>query len=271
MKTLLVSPLTLALAIGLLAGLPLIALSSPTPTTRLAQFVPPPVPPQGAPGQRQGAASRGQCPSTTKPLTALVPLFSGNNPGRSNIPSQSNPILQSNPESITSLVWGSTASARPGFWFYVPYAVQPQPTLEFVLQDDQGNTIYKTELAGTLPGVVGVQLPETAAPLSPDKPYHWYFLVYCNPNEPVFVDGWIQRSNLSSALQRQLATAPPRQKLALYRANGFWYDTLTIAAELRRTNPTDPSLLTAWTDLLRSIGLEALNAEPVVPCCTAKP
>ncbi len=51
--------------------------------------------------------------------------------------------------------------------------------------------------------------------------------------------------------------------MALYAINGIWYEALTAAAELRRTDPND----TNWTALLQAVGLDNFAKEPMVECC----
>lgn len=204
---------------------------------------PPPPSDIGEPGQRSGAGSRGcigdesLAPSSEKQLTALMPVYSG-----------------------SELVFGVTTAEHPTLGFYVPY---PRPaTGKFVLQDQEGNPVYKTDVTlPEKPGVVSLSLPPTAPPLEPGKLYHWYFKVYCQPQQPPFyVDGWIRRDSLNSALERQLEQATPQQRVALYAANGIWHEALTTAAELRRTDPN----ASEWATLLRDVGLDAIATEPII-------
>ncbi len=224
------------------------------------RFEPPPVPDRDAPGQRQGGASRssGQCPprAVDKPLTALVPVIQRPSaPGRS-----------SRPAMIASQsVIGLTTVEYPTLWFYVPYSLSSTASVEFILQDEDGNEIYQTFLtpSGRLPGVVGFQLPSTAEALEVNKRYHWYLLIYCGRTQYVFVDGWVQRTALDSSLQNQLAQATPQEKVALYAGAGIWHEALTNLAELRRNKPKDAALTDDWTQLLQSVGLEAIAPEPI--------
>ena len=209
---------------------------------------PPPPDDINAPGGRTGGGKRG-CEnidkqisgSKGKRLTALVPVYGS-------------PDLE--------LVLGLTIAAHPTFWFYIPYSHTPG---EFVLQDEADRTVYQTpvSLSGT-PGVVSLSLPSTASPLEIGKRYHWYFNIYCNPQQPpVFVDGWIKRDSLNAALKNQLEKATPKQRVALYAANGIWYEALTASAELRRTDPNRAD----WAAMLRTIGLDDIASEPMLECC----
>lgn len=204
---------------------------------------PPPPPDIGASGQRTEGASRGCEDMENLPkeklLTALVPVYGP-------------------PDS--ELVWGVTTTSHPTFWFYVPYS--PKLKSDFVLQNEAEQTIYQTAvtLSGT-PGVVRVSLPSTAPPLEIGNRYHWYFSIYCQPEQPpVFVDGWIQRNSLNPTLKSRLEKATQRERVALYAANGIWYEALSVAAERRHTEPKDSD----WVALLRAVGLDVIALEPTV-------
>ncbi|MBD1821002.1 DUF928 domain-containing protein [Cyanobacteria bacterium FACHB-DQ100] len=223
----------------------------PVNSAPAARFVPPPLPRRGAPsGHPQGGASRGKCPVASSQLTALVP------------------VLPKTPDRLdVTPVWALTVSDRPTFWFYVPYPLTSNLATEFVLQDEQGKYLYQTALtqSGTTPGIVSVTLPNTVSPLEVGKLYHWYFLIYCTPSNPMFVDGWIERRPDAS---RQSVLS--REQVQRYAANGIWYDAVTTLAQLRRQKPKDSTLAQDWTDLLQSAGLGAIAGAPIVDCCTAK-
>lgn len=235
-----------------------------SPPISTVRFTPPSPPDRGAPsGRQQGGASRGPCPAVDKPLTALVPATQKTLAGTKG----GSPALDT-----FESVWGLTAAEYPTLWFYIPYLLTPKLPIEFVLQDDQGNDVYKTTLtmSETPPGIVKFRLPSTAAPLEVGKMYHWYFSATCAPDAPVFVEGWVQRVVLLPTLASQLQKATPRESIALYAANGYWYDALTTLAELRSANLGDATLKSDWVSLLHSVDLDAIAEEPIVQCCTPK-
>ena len=211
-------------------------------------FVAPPPPADiGQPGKRASAGSRGcgqdvnQPVSSQKQLTALLPIY---------------------PKS--EQVFATTIAERPDFWFYVPYSSSVAYG-EFVLEDEaQNQTIYKTSLTEA-PGIVNLRLPSTVAPLQIGKEYRWYFNIYCNKNNQIVADveGYVKRAPLSSNLKTQLEKATPSQQVALYGANGIWFESLSVASELRRTQPQNSS----WNALLQSVGLKDMANEPKVECC----
>lgn len=224
----------------------------------VVHFAPPPAPNKGVPsGRRQGGSSRGDCPlpAGNQPLTAIVPattMHSNRKPG-------TNPAL-----GTWDAVWGLTASASPTFLFYVPYSLTPKLPALFILQDEQGNNIYQTSLtaSSTYPSIVKVRLPATT-PLQAGKMYHWYFVIDCHPDAPPQVDGWVQRTVVSPILSNQLQKTSPRQRVALYAANGVWYDALTTLAQLRSAYPQDVAFASDWRSLLSSVGLKMIASEPI--------
>ena len=197
----------------------------------------------GRPRRRIGGGSRGPCRvADNPPLTALAPDNSA----------------------------GLTVAEAPTFWFYVPYTLNADNSLEFVLKDEN-NEVYKTRFSGnqTAPGIVNLPLPTTIS-LEANKDYNWYMLVYCdsqNPNRFVYVDGLVRRIERSD-INSQLESATPQERTALYATEGLWYDTLTNLANNLRLSPNNRQFHADWTNLLRSVDLESLASEPFVSCCS---
>jgi hypothetical protein len=208
----------------------------------------PPGPPPG--GRIRGGAKRGEtgCPLTKLDLTALVPFTE-------------------EPNSVIN-VWGQTTVERPSWFFYVPYTKDLPYTVEFVLQDQHSNEIYKKAIAlPDQPGVVRVSLPTTAPALALDKQYRWFFSVNCDNQQnspPTFVEGVIQRVELNPATVKELQTTEPLKRYAIYAQKGIWYEALTTLAQLRQKNPQDAALQAEWRNLLGSIRLDEVAGEPIV-------
>lgn len=224
------------------------------PQRRPLKFLPPPLD-RGAPGQRTAAASRSSCTPLRQPLTALVPEM---------LEAKTDTASSPTPTHQVKNVWGLTAAARPTFWVYVPEMSAPQ-TAEFVLLDDQDNSIYQRTFSSAelRSGIVGVQLPATISPLAIGRRYHWFFLTNCGDTQ-AFVDGWVQRVELTPQLKQQLQTVSPQQQASLYASQGIWYDALTTVAAQQQKYPKNPSLTADWTELLQAIGLLPLHSEPIV-------
>jgi hypothetical protein len=226
--------------------------AKPAPTT--LQFKMPQLPSRGRPiGRYRGGASRGNCPAVNLPLTALVPFTKQPSPtGKGDLVN----------------VWGLTTAPQPTFWFFNPYTNGATHPAEFVLQNGNGDDVYRTQVAlPNDPGVLRVSLPAQVSALQPNVPYRWYFRIFCDPQKatpPIYVEGVIQRVTLNDPVANQLAAANLRQKVDLYANNGIWYDALTALAELRRVSPADDRLRADWQSLLRSIGLEGVATAPLV-------
>ena len=198
------------------------------------------------PGNRRGGASRGNCPPTQPPLTALIPA--------------------------TNL--GLTTQEDPTLWFYIPYNSTDIRQAELMLLDENQRPVLekpmKVQLSGT-PGIIGVTLPSTAKPLELEREYHWFFELVCdseNPSNNPRVDGWIKRVQPSSELIAQLENNQTEKSYLVYAENGIWYDALTRIIEVMRVNPTDSTLTNDWSDLLESVGLGELISTPMTDCCS---
>ncbi|MEH2326426.1 MAG: DUF928 domain-containing protein [Nostoc sp.] len=223
--------------------------------TNLAQataFNEPTLPSGPAPtGRVRGGAKRGPiCPVTvTKPdLTALVPFTEEAN-------------------SVTN-VWGQTTVEHPSWFFYVPYTKDLPYEVEFVLQDQDSNEIYQKAIA--LPdkaGIIRVSLPTNAPALALNKQYRWFLTVNCDQqvnSSPIFVAGVIERIELKPAALKELQTTEPLKRYAIYAQNGIWYEALMTLAQLRDQNPKDAALEAEWENLLSSIHLNDIAAEPII-------
>jgi hypothetical protein len=160
-----------------------------------------------------------------------------------------------------------TTQPHPNFWFYVPYQLDGDLDLEFVLQDEIGNTLYQTRLAPAFDrsGIIEVILPDTVPPLALERPYRWFLVAYCEPNSPTFVEGWIERIELDDGVQEQLALASPRQQAGLYATHGIWQDALMTLGSSYRSNPDSVDARDEWIALLDSAGLAKVATEELLP------
>lgn len=216
----------------------------------------------------------------------VAPAFARREELRSRCPCYSSPHL------LTALMPPNnvalTTATHPTFFIYIPHSSLPQTPeqlksgqtsvsseayeVEFELVDDRENPIYQTTFAiGDTPGIVSFTLPTTAPPLEYGKYYHWYFEVLCDREDrsgDSIVSGWSRRLELSPDRWRSLKAASPLERPAVYAEAGLWHETLASLAELRRSQPKDRMLATAWTHLLKSVGLEKISQEPLANCCT---
>ncbi len=201
-------------------------------------------PPEGnAPYQTRGGASRGEVACTENTSEAkqqFIPLT----------PTSS---------------YGLTVAEHPVFFAYVPST--SAQTAFFSLSDEQGEVYYQTTLPiPTTGGLVEVTLPDTLPPLEVGKPYQWGMAILCSgrlrPDSP-FISSWVKRIESSADFANQLQAASPLEQAALYGTHGIWYDMLATLAELRKAQPTDPTLSTNWEQLLHSVGLDTVASTSV--------
>lgn len=159
-----------------------------------------------------------------------------------------------------------TVAKHPTFLVYMPQTSARQ--VFFSLQDRNQNNVYETMLPTTgEAGVMSIKLPADAPELEIGKRYKWYVTVMCGnalrPDSPI-VEGEIRRVEPGTETNSELDKASPIERAALYGKNGIWQDTLATLADLRRSQPTDPTLTATWEQLLESVGLEAIAKEPLL-------
>lgn len=145
---------------------------------------------------------------------------------------------------------GLTTAEHPVFWFYIPDDPKDIQAIEFSLHDqNETTTLYRTSLQLTkTPGVIGIPLPSNPEnSLKFNESYHWRFIVHCahkeTPEEDPELEGWVRRVQYSPNL---------------------WYDELTTLAKRYLSNPQNAEVQNAWTQLLKSVGLEELAKEPLI-------
>ncbi len=191
-----------------------------------------------APGRRVGAATRSICPSGLKPLTAIVP--------ESEI--------------------GRTASPHPSIFLYVPST--PEKTkMEFELRDENENLLYRQEFLGNgQGGIYRIDIPTYVNPLQEGRNYLWSFSLICSETDLAtssVVGGWINRIENSQSIQRQIETVSPSARLEKYASELLWYDLIASLADLRHSDPNNPTFKNTWENLLNEVGLNDLATEPL--------
>jgi hypothetical protein len=217
------------------------------------KFSPPPPPDRGDPlGRGQGGGKRGDCEKKFAGLTALVPTPHADVPDNR---------------------WGLTVSARPTVWFDVPTGIESEVPVQWRLRDAAGKTIYKTvrRIPPTKPGVISFSLPATVPPLRVGT-YQWDLAVYCDNtiDIPAIRKGRVQRISTPQALQQEITSAKtPLQQANSYAKYGVWYDALTtLGTQIRTSRQNDPTIVGAWSELLRQQKLDSNASATLTPCCT---
>jgi hypothetical protein len=214
-------------------------------------------------GGSQGAAIRGHCFKNQQnqegkmPLTALMPRN----------PLTNRPVNQT-----------LTVAANPTVFVYVPETSTQFENLvfaEFSVSDDQDNEVYQTTFplptvlssdvsssSVSTPGIVKLTLPADVR-LETGKNYRWVFQLSCGKANAErffgrYVEGWIQRTELSSELKTKIEQATPLEQAKLYATARIWSETLMLAAQLRSSQPAE------WEELLKSVGLTEISQAPFI-------
>jgi hypothetical protein len=260
-------------ALVIFSSLPVGLRAQPFPEWKVSLEFPVPGPIGQPEGGSAAGASRGSCLEDNQkdkmPLTGLMPIR--------------NKLNQ-----ITSVATNQTltVAANPTFFVYVPETTTQSAeylvVAEFSVYDDQHKDVYKTTFrlptvlssdlpnsSVSTPGIVKLSLPANVS-LETGKTYRWVFQLYCstanagpnfepnyNENNP-FVDGWIQRTELSPDLKTKIEQATPLEQTKLYAKARIWSETLMLAAKLRSSNPDE------WEELLKSVGLNEIAQAPFI-------
>ncbi len=231
----------LGLLLGLfVCSLPLMALA--------VEFKPPR---RGIPGRREGGGTRDPLACTQGTPAQLIAMLPATN-------------------------LGLTTSPYPRFFWFTPKTKAKFAEFTLYAANEQMQDtipIYKTTFNITgMPGVTSLSLPSKAMipPLAVGKDYHWSVALICNPNDrarDIKVNGWVQRLTPTASLMSQLATANPLDRVFLYANNGIWLDTLDTLAEMRCSSPKDPALAAQWAELMKSVQLNAIAEQSLLPQC----
>jgi Domain of Unknown Function (DUF928) len=207
-------------------------------TTQFAQSNPPPPPSNPGSSAAGGRRNPSACPQDAVAVTTS-PLLTA-------LSSTTKPSL--------------TLAERPTFLVYVPKT--NAQNAEFSLRTQNGSGVYRTTVSLTrAANIISITLPVQSPALTVGKQYTWSFAVICNPNDRVddrFVTGTVQRIELDPTRLRQIQQASLKEQVSLYQKADAWYDALAILFELKRTQPNDPLVNTAWRELLRSGGVDTI-------------
>ena len=180
--------------------------------------------------QTAGETRRGNCPEVSFPLTALVP----------------------------SSNFGKTIATHPKLWFYVPYSTKDIDKIEFVIQDADRNDISRqTWQPQNIPGYISTSLPEIKPALEISKSYRWYFKVYCQQDgtsAPLFVQGWIEKSEVNEDLSRQVQQE--QSPHMIYARNNLWFDAINSFLNYYLIAPNNSAIRADWEKLIKAKGAD---------------
>jgi hypothetical protein len=139
--------------------------------------------------------------------------------------------------------------------------------MEFELRDENENLIYRQEfLSHGQDGIYRIDIPNYVTPLQEGENYLWSFSLICSETDlagnPV-VGGWINRIENSQFIQKQIQTVSPSDRPEQYTKELLWYDLMASLADLRQSDPNNPTLENKWENLLNEVGLNDLATEPL--------
>jgi hypothetical protein len=188
-----------------------------------------------------------------------------------------------------------TLLENPTLYLYVPKT--RASSAEFILVDEDGETVYSTDLAlKNTDSLVEMPLPKTVK-LIPGKEYTWHFAVICNPknrDRDRFIRGLILPTTIDRVSEEfrqetgkqlteeqkqmldpdelmknleQLKTNPQeaqkrlQQQAQEYNNFGIWSELMTILTKLSETFPNDCNLANEREEIFHSVELEAIAQE----------
>jgi hypothetical protein len=229
--------LLITIALGYSSQAQAIDFAPESTSNLIAQKVPKKI---GSPqtGRRRGGGSRNDCPKLQIPVTALVP---GDETGKKSILS-------------------STVATFPSFWVFLPKLPQNINTGEFVLQDREGEDIYRGMV--NLPqksGITEIKLPsQPEYALEEGEKYQWYFKVFCGQpdKKPQYfhVNAWVKRIAATPALAKELQ-ANQSQEYKIYAKNNILHDAVSDLATSRAASSNSSILIQDWKQLMTTLGL----------------
>jgi len=190
---------------------------------------------------------------------------------------------------------GTTIAEYPTLSWYLPK--NTGWGVELTVKDANNQEVYSTKYAfahytgqdskgepeeyvAGAPGIMSLTLPALESSVLPPEmgqQYQWQLRLICTPpkendfSRDVYIEGAFERVEPDSNLTRRLQQATPEQRVAIYAKERLWYETLNTLVELRRNRPDDPGIKAAWSQLLRSVELEAISEEPVAQGVTTNP
>ena len=190
----------------------------------------------GRPGQQTAGESRGSCINADNNLEAIIPASHS----------------------------GKTISGHPRFWVYFPYASHQVSHVEFIVQNEAREDIWRSQLnVEDDTGYKSFSIPETEAPLKVGQWYRWYVKIYCDRLASAkYVQGWVTRVPLLSKLYLELQQQPQLSH-QIYGNHGIWYDAIDRLITVYQSEPHNMALERDWQNLIRAKGVELQQLPPI--------
>ena len=152
-----------------------------------------------------------------------------------------------------------TVAAAPTVFIYISDTTASEGI--FVLKDENENDIARITLElPEQPGIVRIQVSESmmSETLQVGKEYQWVFSPVSSNQSGInttFINGWIERVELSPTQISRLENTDPLAAVDLYAEAELWQDALATLAEFAATNPNDSNLEAKWNNLLNQAGM----------------
>ncbi|MCP2728484.1 DUF928 domain-containing protein [Limnofasciculus baicalensis] len=169
---------------------------------------------------------------------------------------------------------GLTAKEAPILLFHVDNrdrAISPE-TISLEIELHSADDKYDEELLYNsrisvptvkLPAIIGFRIPEIVySQLKIDQFYQWSMAINCGKNtgdishDSDYIGGFIYPTQLDAKLAAEIAKAKPIEQVAIYAANGIWYQALDILTQLRKSDSNNQKLAGDWESLLKSAGFD---------------
>ena len=112
------------------------------------------------------------------------------------------------------------------------------------------------------PGIHRIRLSNHGVKLALDVPYKWTVSLVPDPANrslDVVASGMVKRIEPTKELAQELAAASVADRPAIYAQAGIWYDALEAISDEIDQKPGDPSLQEERADLLKQVGLPAME------------
>ena len=129
--------------------------------------------------------------------------------------------------------------------------------------DRSERQLYKVdfELDAQSGGVIGIQIPDEAPPLTVGQDYLWRVSISCDAEDPT--DFVVFRSNGLLEVVEDI-DGTTEERLNYYLDEQIWQDTLTMVAEAYYANPDSADAIANWEDLTDGNGLSQYAAMSIV-------
>jgi hypothetical protein len=158
---------------------------------------------------------------------------------------------------------GSTTSAHPTFWIYLPETTASKIILSVMEEKPDGAIKHHAQTAFPIPsqsGLISLKLSDEVSPLEVGKTYKWAVILVCgkspHPNDPA-IKARVNRIKPSLTNQPE----NPVKQAIFYGEQGIWYDFLASLAQAKQANPNDQTVKIDWENMLKSLDLVALDSK----------